>query len=360
LVLFGLPATHAQDMLTIRMEGYAEGVGFVPRQVAIRNAKQAVLEQVLRSLTGKEDLRVFRPILRHADAYIPDFDVLRHDTFGDGTSVEIDARLLEKPLHDDIAAIMLPRLPDSPTVQVIVGQRLSTDENLAIDPGGMAETTIVAGLNEHRVKVVGIEALAGRIEPERLLGVLQGSLADGATLARALKADVVLIGTVVTEATGKADPNTAQRHKATANLRVYRGSDGKVIDDISSVAAMHGVDPFAASEEAVRDACRKVIRDSLTAAVITVLGNQTRDNVLLTLRRPSEEARVQALQMVLEGDPQVSDLELLFYEQDLARMRFGYSGSMAYLVELMDGAVVNGRKLTVDRVVGREMDATFQ
>lgn len=353
-------AHPAEDYLTVRMEGFADGVGFVPRQQAVRNAKQAVLEQVLRNMTGLEDLRVFRPLLRHLNEYIPEHELLRDDTVGAGTSVEIDAHVLEPSLQQDVAAIMLPRLPAPPTVQLIVGEKLGADAALEVKPGSVAEKTIVEGLNEHRLKASGVAAVADLVTPAALLSMAEGSLAQSAEFTRAIQADVVMLGTVVTEETGADTPSAAHRHKATATLRVYRGADGKMIDDIVSVAVVHGVDPVTTAEEAVRDACKKVIHDCLTAAVITVLGNQSDKKVLLTLYRPGQEARVLALELALKADPQLDDLEILFFEEGLARLRFDYSGPMSHLVEQLDGAVVNDRKLTIDRVVGREMHATFQ
>ena len=209
--------------LTIRSTGYAEGVGYAARDRAVLDAKQRALVEVLRTLVASDDLKLFRPVLRKSEVYIPRFELLRSDEVGGDTRVEIDARLMEAPLHRDISAIMLPRLPEKPKVLLLIGEHLLGDPMMAVPDFGVAELALKKHLEDKGLEVRGADTLDAHYDYAKLMEVVHGGIEEGAQFAAEAPDHVVVVGAAVTESDGGETAGAMTRNLARLTLHIYRG-----------------------------------------------------------------------------------------------------------------------------------------
>lgn len=347
-------------LFTVRMEGHAEGVGFAARQTAIENAKHEVVVKVLEAIVASGDLEPFRALLRNASRYIASYDLLRHDPSDDATRVEIDAQVREAALRRDVAAIMLPRLPQPPTVLLLVGERIGADCIVAAPDLGVSETVLREGLAKLGLKVQGAAAAGEYYSQAQLIEIVTGDVELGGRFARGSLADAVIIGTAVTDIEEGPAGTNVQRNKAAVSLRVFRGVDGNMTEALTATAAVYSLDPTEGGEQAVQDACAKLVGDAAVAAIITVLGIQTANQVLVSVEGPRSRDCLAPIIATLEGDSAIEAVDELYFSEKLARLRVTYDGPMSHLVALLTPGPYCGRTLGVRHVVGRTITVAFE
>jgi hypothetical protein len=355
-------ATHAADpvQLTVRSTGYAEGVGYAARDRAVGDARQRALVEVLQALSASEDLKLFHPILRNVNTYVPTYDLLRHDQVGADTRVEIDAHVQEAPLHRDIAAIMLPRLPEKPKVLLVIGEQIGDDGIMAVPDFGAAEVALKEALEDKGLEVRGVDTLDKLYTHPQLMDVVSGSVELGSKFAKENPAHVIVVGTArSTYVLEEADKNL-KKNTAEVKLNVFRGSDGKMISDVFSQAVVHSADAFEGGEAAVQDACRKAQQDVLTAAAITVLSTRASDGLLITVLDPETPERLAALVQAIESLPGAGKAQTLYFSPSLARLSMPYDDSLSYLVDSLSYAKPGGAAVEVTRVLKRDVEITFK
>jgi len=360
--LFFCAAAPAEEpiVLTVRATGYADDVGYAARDRAIAEAKQRALVEVLRSLVASEDLKLFRPVLRQTEVYIPRFDLLRTDEVGGDTRVEIDAQVLEGPLHRDIAAIMLPRLPQKPQVLLLIGEQLPGDPMLAVPDFGIAELALKEVLEDKGLVVRGADTLEEHYPYAQLIEIVHGGIEPRSQFALGAPDHVVVVGHATATAAGDEAVNTMKRSTAQVKLDIFRGSDGKKVSDVSVTAVVHGVSEHDACVAAIQDACGKAQGNVLTAAAIGVLSTQASDQLVITVLHPETEERLSTVAALLESHPYAGKAEHLFFSPTLGRLALPYDGHLADLSDYLSGAAISGAQVKVTRVLKREVEITLE
>lgn len=353
-------APSAEEVLTVRMEGYADGVGLAARNAALENAKQEVIRKVLNSIVADGDFSHLRNVLRSASLYLRGYDMLRQDIVGDGTRVEIDAYVEAKDLYQDVAVAMLPHLEEKPRVLLVVGEQLGDDKIVGVPDFGYAENALRAPLEKYGLKVEGVDAISGKVPQPELIHLVNGEVEEGGTFAKGNDADVVIIGTAITVTEPPADGTNVHRNRSTVSVRVYRALDGDLVDAFTKVAAVSSVDPMEGAIQATNDACEKIINDITVAAVLTVLGTQPDDRVLLTVEEPQDATNTLALAETLRHELGEDKVEVILDSKALARLRIQYDGDMLPFVELLTSEEYAGRHLAIRHAVGREVVAYFR
>lgn len=356
------PAHAADDdavRITVRSTGYAEGVGYAARERAINDARQRALVEVLQALVSSEDLKLFRPIMREAQTYTPTYELLRHDQIGTDTRVEIDVNVMEAPLHRDIAAIMLPRLPEKPKVLLVIGEQIGDDAILAVLEFGAAEVALKKALEDKGIEVRGVDTLDGLYTHPQLMALVEGGVEKGSEFSRENTAHVIVIGTARSEYTQVREDVNMRNNRAKLHLSIYRGSDGKMVDEIVSEAVVHSADPFEGGEAAIHDACRKAQSQVITAAAIAVLSTRASDALLITVMNPKTEVRLNALVQALEQEPGAGKGQVLYFSPALARVTLPFDGTLPSLVDGLDFFSHEGAHVEVTRVLKRDMEVVF-
>jgi hypothetical protein len=346
-----------ESAIQVRAEGHAEGLGLAARRAAIENAREEALIRMIQALMATPDLTPIQPILANAGKYIERFDVLRYDAVGRATSVEIDAFIREKELERDLAAIWLPRMIDPPKVLLIIGEQLDAAAPMTLPVEGKAFSILKKELEKEKIVIEGITSLGDEFSNEKLLDILLGDLDAGRAFARGATVDVVVLGTAISHAESTG-PDLKRNH-CQLTLRFYRGLDGKMTDARSATAAVLSAETGEGATQAIEDAAFKLASETMVATVITVLGRQQSDDVLLNVERPGSKARVAELTNLVAFMPFVTEVEELYYSDEVARFRIAYTGSMAQFVDTLLANSYQGGKLKVVRVISRDVTVTF-
>jgi antirestriction protein ArdC len=189
---------------------------------------------------------------------------------------------------------------------------------------------------------------------------VQGGVEKGSKFARENTAHVVVIGTARSSYSQVSDDVNMRRNAAELRLNIFRGSDGKMVDDVFAEAVVHAADAFEGGEAAVQDACRKVQTRVITAAAIAVLSTQASDNMLVTVLHPESSARLDALVAEMAAQPGAGPPQVLYYSPGLARISLPYSGRMGEFVDALSTFQHEGAKLEVTRVLKKDMELVFK
>ena len=359
LTVGGWTTTGAPQLLTVRVSGFAEGIGVTARDNAIFHAQQEAVRNYLTSITHSEDIYPLRPILRNAQRYVAAYDLLRHDIRETETRVELDVQLFEKALRQDFATIMLPRMPRTPKVLLVIGEKIGKDTIVGVTDFGVSETVLKEGLERLRLEVAGVDSIDAYYSLEELMDVVLGDVEVGRRFALGQLADVVVLGAALTETEGEAVEGLVQRHRAKVELRLFRVKDGKMTDALTAVASVHSADRTSGTEQAVQDACKKLLGDTTVSAVLSVVGTEPMRDVLLTIPEPGSPKRLEQLTAVLQSIPGVYAVQRVVDIKKLARFRVNFEGSMMTLADTLCNAAYEGARLEIKRAVDRSLEACF-
>jgi len=353
LAAIAVPAA-AEGELRIRVHGFADGVGFAAHREAVMEARYEAIREILRSKVASGDLRPFRSMVRKSAQYVTRVEELHIDTQVGQTRVEVDAYVDMRSLEQDLAALVLPRLPEAPTVSCLIA--VETDGAVEIETDNVAEAALVSGLKNLGLNASPHTDLKDVFRTSDFHDAVLGDVLKSAAYARETLADVVLIGIVAMEPGVPASEGAPARTRGTLTLKVFRGHDGDLIDVFSRSAAITGLDPDSRREEVMEDVSAKMLGDIAVATVLSVLGMQQQDQVLITLHNPGSRARLGAFMDVLQMVPLIDTIEESFFSERLARIRLRYTGNMGYLVDQIRDRSYEGWPLEIKEVVGRDMD----
>jgi len=363
-VLLGTAAllAHAADdeVLTIRTEARAEGTGFTAKTKAIARAQENAIGQLLGRMAPQVDPQLMEPIFREASRYVDSYDLLRQDTVDDATKVEIDAHIAARPLQQDLAGIVLPRLPEKPTVVLLMGEQFVGDKITAVPDEGTAEVALRTGMRKLGLQVSSSSELSQTYQQSDLIEILAGGVSGGARFAQENLCDAAIVGTAVCALEPNAFGTNVSRVRATLTLRIYRSVDGKLMEEVVTHAAIAAEDLVAASEEAIRDACVKVQGSATVATVMTVLGAVGKDRVHLMIPSPGPQEQAEKVLSILQGEDLVSDLSAPYYSSKMYRLSMQYEGPMSYLIAQISPGSYGGKTLEIDRVVNHVITAHFE
>jgi hypothetical protein len=355
--IFSFPvfAESEEGILRLRMVGNAEGTGFEARHAALQDARQDVIWEILKTKIASGDLRPFRSMVRNADKYITRVVELHLDSDGGQTRVEIDAYVDIQAVEHDLATLMLPRLATPPTVTCLIALE---DEKggLFLEEPGLAETTMVEGLKKLGIVPSTHLESSAQYAQEDLRAALTGDLEKAAAYVKETLADAVVLGIVHIERGPDLDQGGTAKTRATLDARIFRGSDGDLLEVFARSAAITGKDATACQEEAITDTATKMLGDITVTTVLSVLSTQKKDEVLITLHNPGSRSRVEALMGLLGQDTAVNSIEESFFSERLARLRVGYEGPMAYIVDQISSHSYEDWTVEVQQVIGREMN----
>ena len=347
----------AETDFRLRIRGFAEGAGFAAHREALIDAQQEAMREILRVKVASGDLRPYRSMIRKAEHYVTRVEELQSETAGGETRVEVDAYLDMTALEQDLAALALPRLPEAPTLSCLV----AVEENGAIEVGDpcFVEEKLVEGLKKLGLAPSPHTALNDLFKVSDYHDAALGDVAAASKYARETLADVTLIGLVTVERREGVQEGAPGRTRANLTVKVFRGRDGDLLDAFSRSAAITGLDPDQCREEAVGDAVTKIIGDVTVATVLSVLGQQHEEEVLITLQNPGSRTRVTAFLEAFQQEPMIDYIEESYFSTTVARIRLGYQGNLGYLVDQVRDRSYEGWPLEIREVVGREMNLVF-
>ncbi len=349
----GAFGASSEGEFRLRALGFAEGVGFAAHREAREEAQHEVMREILRSKIASGDLKPFRSMIRKAGHYVIRMEELHVDTRSGRTQVEVDAYVDMAAVDQDLATLVLPRLPEPPKVSCLIA--VESDGAVEIESPGIVETTLVAGLENLGLAATSHTELEALFKASDFHEAVLGDVEKAGSYARETLADVVVVGIARLESSEAAEAGITSRTRAVLELKILRGSDGDLLDVLSRSAAISGIDPEACREEVLSDVAKKMLGDVTVATVLSVLSVHKQDEVLITLHNPGSRERLSAFTSVLQQEPMINSIEESFFSDRLARIRLGYTGSLGYLVDQIRERSYEGWALEIQEVVGREM-----
>lgn len=361
-VLVCAPAAQSapeDDLVRVRTEASAPGVGVCARDAAVKNAERAVLTQVLETMVGEEGMAGLASLLESPGRYVRSTRLLRHEETPGKTTVEIETYVRRKTLQIEAAKLLLRRLPWPPKALVLAAERVGEGAAFIAAENGVGQKTLEDGLRKHGVLLADQTSVRGRYTEAQLLERIRGDLDTACAFAQEHLVDAV----VLAEVTALAEPvvNGAGMHRtrATVTARVFRPGDGKLLEALAEQAVVHSRNPVEGSIQAIRDACAKV-RDPVTiATVLATVHAKDDQNIILTIESPGSRPRFQEIVRVIQETPGVKALDELYFAEAEARLRIDYDGRMAHFVEHLTAHRYCGFALEAQRVIARQVTLTL-
>lgn len=348
-----------EDVLTVRVTAEVEGSGPTARQMAVDRAELTAMEELIRSWVPETNLEPFRGLMRHVRAYVKQTDVLRTTRDGNLFRLEADVTFRELPLRRDLAAALLPRLPQKPALALIARPTVpdnATGEMLpgrAIDPAvrRLAETLEQLGFSVH------VPELDGRLTAQSIETAFQGGVEQVGTMARQLDQTFLL----ACEGSVNSRPVQPQanvlRVEATFNARLFRCEDGKMLESLGITSILQSVEITEGARLALEDAAAKLTTDCVSALILAAAALRTAepDAALIIIEQPPDADTVESLAAVLRELPETVSAEVLASGPVLGRIRVRTALHMAELADLLQQTEVGPYRLELKKAVGRDI-----
>ena len=356
-------ALSPDDVLTIRVTSEVEGSGAVARKLAQDQAEFMALEEVIRSWIPEMDLQPFRGLIRHASAYVKQTNVLQTTRDGGRLRLEADVTLRELPLRRDLAAVLLPRLPEKPAFALIAGPVVNSGENPPTLAGRLLDPAV-----RRMVDTLGQLGFSGSL-PEQ-----QGEL-SAAVIEQAFRNSVESIGLLARQSRqpfllacdGRVNLRPVQpdsnvlRVEAALNVRIFRAEDGKMLESFGTTSVVQSVDPTEGAKFALEDAAAKLTTDCAVTLILSAseLRKEDPDAVVIMIDHPPDAESVETVAAVLRELPESRKVEVLSPGPVLARIRVYSSLRMADLADLLQQVEIGPYRLDLRKAFGREIQVVL-
>lgn len=357
--LLAVAGQAGDELVKVRIEASAPGSGVAARDEAVRNAQRQIVSMILEAELAPCYLPQTEPFIGKAHEYFRSIQVVRQQSEENRTAVEVESLVYRKRLLEDAARFLLPRMADPPTVSLLVVERIGATGEVV--PGqGTAEAELAKALEKAGLALAGAEDTRARYAPADLAAKILGDVEAASQFAREHLADVVILGeSVSTEERSGASANVLA-NTAAVTLRVFRSSDGKLIEAFAREARVHATDGAEGRRWAIRDACEKIAGEAFLACLLAVIGSPFQDDVVITVERPGSRVRFGEFVDTLKVTAGVGEVEELFYSPGMARIRVEYEGSMAELVDSLAGKPYDGQTLYTRKAVHRTLILGFE
>lgn len=356
-------ALSPDDVLTVRITAEVEGNGAVARKLAQDQAEVMAMEEVIRSWVPDMDPQPYRGLLRHARAYVRQTDVLRTTRDGNRLRLEADVTLRELPLRRDLAAALLPRLPEKPAYALITGPveiagsiPLSSTEHL-LDP---AVRRLVETLGQLGFSGVLAER-AGSFSAQVIETAFQKGVESLGELARQARQPFLLACDGSVRVQPVHPDSNVLREEAVFNIRLFRTEDGKMLDSLGMTSVVQSVDPAEGAKLALEDAAAKLTTDCVAALTLSSAAPR-RDNpdaVVVLIEQPPDATAVETVAAVLRELPETQAVEILSTGPALARIRIRAALRMVELADLLQQMEAGNYRLDLRKAFGREIQVVL-
>jgi len=348
-------AATPDSTVQVKGEGDAPGRGPEARQNAVTNARNRLLINHLEAWSDSPKLSRLAPILDRGATYFRNVRVLRHEPDEELTHVEIQADLLVSKIREDIGKYLLPALDRTPTVVVIMQDDFGDDNVRGMKAPGVAEKMIRKLLRDAGFNVIDSDRLRNTMTPEELVTCVAGAGALSAEVARALFADVAVIGRGTTSLADDSRLTNLYRNRGSIALRIVRAEDDAIAEELRATSVVESREPAAGGPLAIEDACERLSEALTSGIIMAVLFSPIDEAIKVSmLGQPGEGSRDDVVKW-LAGQENVDAVEIVGRDQSLIRLRIEYRGTLGDLVELLE----DGASVRITKVLGLNITAEF-
>ena len=346
----------------------AEGLSFVSREDAIRQAQRAAVEQALgvfvHSLTEVEDYEVKKEtIFSRSEGYITRFRVIKQMRADGQYIVGIRAEVSLSKIKNDLVAmkILLDGM-DRPAVMVLMEEHYPGVIEADLD---FAEAEMVRLLKEKGFDLVDQR----QIERIRSVNAAKAALANHPDAAQQLGlqmgAQYVIVGKSAVQDIGEVYAGAGIRSlQATLQARIIQTRSGVILGStVKSAAAAHASPLTGASmavKKVVQQACEEYLVDAVTESFQDFLNNGLPVQVYVNGVTTFQDST--AVTDLLAELDQSADVKREAWSRTggLLVLRILFKGTSESLARIIDGKSASGRRMEVVDVEPDRLECTLR
>jgi len=265
------------------VEGKAVGTDEAAKDAALQAAFRAAVEQGCGVfVTSKSEVRDYQlaydMILTESRGYIASYEILEHRTDGKFTIVKIKAQVSLDELKDDWATLkFLLRQKGNPTFVVAVRDMVDTNQQET----SYAETEIMGYMAAHDITCVNSKIADEALKRQWRAAKIKGDKNQLAALAKRVKADIVITGTVgavlVKDAFLERIGRRRVWYKAVISLQAVRTDDGSVVTSFNKTLDLGSSGCGASRKEAAQKALSEGSKTAAKEALKKILSAWSRE-----------------------------------------------------------------------------------
>lgn len=248
-----------------------EGVSFISRADAIRQAQRAAVEQgvgvFIQSETESANYVLQKDkILARTQGYVTRFTVLKEEKKDGQHIVWIQATVSLDKIKDDLMAMKI--LLDSmerPKLMILV-----EEDYLDMSKPSMriAETELAAELQAKGFELVDKTQLEKAKEKDKARQALAGNISAASALGMTFGAQYVILGKAVVQDIGEAYAGTGLRSlQASFQAKVIQSQSGLLLGSVVKNGVAAHVSPLTGATLALKDSVGKAVDDYLVNAI---------------------------------------------------------------------------------------------
>lgn len=353
IAIFGISAFAQSGLVKMRLNGSAPGRGPNALEAAERVAIRNGIESICRSLYRSGDASSASTVIDKAQSYIKSSRRISESTTDGETQVEIEAIIELQNIRQDVAVYTLRNMSKKPTVLVLLLDQYAPTIQ-AVAPQQLGEQTLRDALLNTGMTVSGGRDLAALYEDRGTLQRAYTSESAAAQIARALLADVVILGRC-SAGTGEATGSNVSEYRGSAEISILRAYDGVVVDTFEAGARVHAASPSEGLALAITEACKKVAGGAAMAAVLGVLSSPPNNDILVTLEGISQPSQLKTFVVWLEKLDGLKEVEQLLYAEGAARIRVTPEVDMTPLLTALETHAFDTFTVEARMIVDREL-----
>jgi hypothetical protein len=355
-LLFAISApAQDEELMKVRMTAEAPGVGVGSRAAAVQNAEREIVRETLEAALALDDMTPLAALIQQPGRYVRSTQLIRYDATDAATKVEIECFVNRKDLLKDAAAVLLPTMARPPTVLILIAEQLGSGGVLDASKPGAAETAMAGELRAAKLEIADAAGARKGVDAGALLAKIQGTQGSPAELAARTGAQAVILGEAVVNAAPMSATGNVHTLNAGVTIRIYRGSDGSLLDALSQEANVQSANPAEGAVGAIGDACAKLGKEAALYAVLAAIAPVKPDELILTLEDPGDRGRFDQVLQKAENAGGAGAVEEIFYTADMARLRIRYTGKVSDFVDTMLAGEYQGFTLEPRHVVQRDI-----
>ena len=210
----------------------------VAREKAVKLALKNGLETALKEIMGEEEFeasrRDLRKILRRASRYVKSYRFLEanDDLINRTSDVRLEMRFFASAVNQALAGVgVIARPVSEKKVAVLIKEKSFTSAPVSSfwDIFPISETQLVKNLMEDGIEVIGREQLRDMVSESTALNAIKGDLKAARSIGLKTGADIVIVGTAISNLRGKNAETNVKTVQANINVKVVSTLESSLI-----------------------------------------------------------------------------------------------------------------------------------
>ena len=358
---FTATTMEAQEVVVSGMGSIINGDVAHARDDAISDALRRSVETALGTLVESETLvknyqLIEDRIYSKSKGYVQGYEIVHEEQRNEMLyEVTLKATVKMADLKSDLDGIAtLIRRKNTPRMMVMIDERNIGDVEGSmnyIDADlNIAETALMDLFMQKGFKFVDQSIIKQNLDNAKAAAILEGDVAQAASLARTVGADVILAGKAMAKATVVEVYGTTQRsQQASLTARAIRSDTGDIIATGSAEGAYPHIDDVVGGKKAIEKACGK-LSDQLLEKILTRWQEDVTTGTTLTLKVQGISGYSQLSKLKVSLPHYVRGLESVTqrdWSGGFATLEVTMKGNSDDLAQSLSDKVIEGIAVTV-------------